>query len=325
MANYKTNVGFTHNYFEADGLDKLILRLENLETVFVEGMRPANEAIVQEFRIMEAQRFAAQGPAHEFGITSKWRLNTESTIARKGLKPVLVDKGYLKKAAINPKTRFTKNAVAISISPKDQGSKKDFNYGIVHQNDPGRQFITINKVFSQIAKAIVMEYINSNGLKGANKRRLPAEQKFDTSTIKASRTKGARGREYRRSVERQQQEAAAIAERNRIAAESRAILRESRDILGGRSIRSRHYQAEYDRQLALYYKASTGRGVRATENRIAELRGAMKGKNGLTRTQITMSRGNAQTLVPGTKMTYEEARSLLKAETRFQNSLRKGW
>jgi hypothetical protein len=279
---------------------------------------------------MEAQRFASGGQAPEFGINAHWQLNTDSTIANKGLKKPLINRGYLQKAATNPNTRFTKYSARITIDPRTKGAGNSYsrgqNYGMIHQNsgdDRQRRFVTITPTFAKIAAQIVSNYIISNGVKLPAKRALPTKQAGSASQIQTRRVAGSK--KFKGSVEKKRAEATRMEERARASAAAKTVMRESRQVLGGRSIRSKNYRSEYDRHLSQYAHLSSGKGVRATQNQIVSLRGAMTGRGAVTHDSIMKSRVNAKTLVPGTKVTYEQARGLLKAEKRFQNSLRKGW
>lgn len=156
------------------GLDDLITRLTTVEKK-LQNPKKALDTIVKEFAFMEEERFRNSGVAQEFGIYQPWQPIAESTWnwrksvgGNQDTRP-LVALGFLQMAATMPVvTPFGKKSVSLSIDPrrfnKDEQYTHGNNYGNFHQigegNNPKREFVTLTPAFSQIAKKIILAYLN---------------------------------------------------------------------------------------------------------------------------------------------------------------------
>jgi hypothetical protein len=150
-----------------DGLDQLIAKFGLVrERVLEPG--PVLQDIALLFETMEAQVFAGQGSAPEFGITTQWKPWSEATVKRHRYAnsggqgaSTLVAFGYLRAAAINPKygsIDLYAKQMTLDIDPHNKGyTRGQANYAAI--NNLTRPFVQISPTFRAMANEIAANYI----------------------------------------------------------------------------------------------------------------------------------------------------------------------
>jgi hypothetical protein len=174
-------MGFTISRVTTDACTKLAAKLTLVETRIADPM-PALEAIAKAFGEMEQERFDSGGTSSTYGVTESWAPLSDKTIANRasegaGGSDPLVAFGYLEQAATHPNLRpFGTKSLELTIDvmsrasgqsvPDNRPYTRGFDYGLAQQQSE-RSFVTITPEFRIIARDIMAEYIDPNGINTA--------------------------------------------------------------------------------------------------------------------------------------------------------------
>ncbi len=181
--NYK-GIDASLNKF-IDMADAAINSVESMQ-LRAHDVKPAMQLIVQQFQIMEAERFARRGRSPSYGHYDTWQPDSDATLQRRykrfGIEttdPLKVT-GMLQKAATNPQVAYSPQGAIIGVNVR--ASAREFgypqgmsqqawdsysrnrDYGLYHQQgsgkNPKRSFVGIETPqFRVIAKKIVAAYV----------------------------------------------------------------------------------------------------------------------------------------------------------------------
>ena len=213
----------------SDNIDEAIAAVEQINLRAVH-LKPALEEIVNQFRIMEQERFARQGRSPAYGHTSTWDPVADSTLNRRfrvfgqESSSPLKATGTLERAATNPIVKYEESSVLFDVNvqhavremgfppgmtgPGWERYSKGKNYGAFHQlgqgRNPKREFVGIQTPqFRLIVKKIVAAYVWGEPLENfglrkkavlRDNKKLPQNERF-TAHIAKRRDQGRRRRE----------------------------------------------------------------------------------------------------------------------------------
>jgi hypothetical protein len=152
--------------FNLKGLDKLQAKISVVQDR-LRSPGPVLQDIAYLFEAMEKAVFAGKGFAPEFGFNSPWKPLAESTTKHRhalGIpndSDILVQYGYLRAAAINPRyvsiDLFSKE-ITLDIDPRNAGApgRTGVNYAAIQNRT--RPFAEMTPIFRTMAKDIARQY-----------------------------------------------------------------------------------------------------------------------------------------------------------------------